>query len=233
MIIIVYINKDRNMHRDMLEFLIKQLTVFASLIYPSNCKKKHGTPLTRLSPFCQRYDEDLSRVRCVNCNGIKTVYNVAHTNRVCACHEFAQHVNNLLWLYSARTPLVVLFWMPMKERGVTLLQFSTYVAHRGQDNLCTRLVDHQKVRQLPLRAKQTILRAFYRYRYNQMKFGLDSSELFLAPNRLQSVFLLKKKKGIKLGYKKPQLYATYRALQPLCMCEYQVKKKTQGLILIY
>ena len=27
------------MHRDMLEFLIKQLTVFASLIYPSNCKK--------------------------------------------------------------------------------------------------------------------------------------------------------------------------------------------------
>lgn len=168
----------------MLEFLIKQLTVFASLIYPSNCKKKkHGTPLTLLSPFCQRYDEDLSRVRCVNCNGIKTVYNVAHTNRVCACHEFAQHVNNLLWLYSARTPLVVLFWMPMKERGVTLLQFSTYVAHRGQDNLCTRLVDHQKVRQLPLR-----------YRYNQMKFGLDCSELLLAPNRLQSVFLLKKKK---------------------------------------
>lgn len=104
MIIIVYINKDRNMHRDMLEFLIKQLTVFASLIYPSNCKKKnHGTPLTLLSPFCQRYNEDLSRVRCVNCNGIKTVYNVAHTNRVCACHEFAQHVNNLLWLYSART----------------------------------------------------------------------------------------------------------------------------------
>ena len=40
MILIVYINKDRNMHRDMLEFLIKQLTVFASLIYPSNCKKK-------------------------------------------------------------------------------------------------------------------------------------------------------------------------------------------------
>ena len=27
------------MHRDMLEFLIKQLTVFPSLIYPSNCKK--------------------------------------------------------------------------------------------------------------------------------------------------------------------------------------------------
>lgn len=119
------------MHRDMLENLIKQLTVFASLIYPSNCKKKkHGTPLTLLSPFCLRYDEDLSRVRCVNCNGIQTVYNVAHTNHLCACHEFAQHVNNLLWLYSARTPLVVLFWMPVKERGVMLLWFSTYVVHR-------------------------------------------------------------------------------------------------------
>ena len=29
------------MHRDMLEFLIKQLTVLPSLIYPSNCKKKN------------------------------------------------------------------------------------------------------------------------------------------------------------------------------------------------
>ena len=67
-----------------------------------------------------------------------------------------------------------------------------------------------------------------------MKFELDCSELLLALNRLQSVFLIKKKKGIKkLRYKKPQLYATYRDLQPLCMYEYQVKKKTRGLILIY
>ena len=47
-----------------------------------------------------------------------------------------------------------------------------------------------------------------------MKFGLDCSELLLALNRSQSVFLIKKKKG------KPQLYATYRDLRPLCMYEY-------------
>lgn len=76
------------MHRDMLEFLIKQLTVFASLIYPSNCKK--NTEL--LKHFCLLSVRDTMRICLVSDVSIATaskLYTTLHTRIVCA------HATNL------------------------------------------------------------------------------------------------------------------------------------------